>query len=219
MDADAVDPAALRRSLDFIERVNRWLGYTRATLGHLNRWYDRSIRGGALHVLDVATGSGDVPRAIVAWGRRRGIDVRVTAVDRQPLTLSIARERSVGFPEITLLRADALRLPLADESVDVAMCSMFLHHLDSPEATGALRELRRVSRGAVIAADLLRTRRALAWITLGTALAEPMVRHDARASVRQALTPDEVRALAGAAGLRAPTLHRHFGHRFVLVDE
>ena len=38
MDEPDVDPALLRRSLGFIRRINSLLGYTRATLHHLERF-------------------------------------------------------------------------------------------------------------------------------------------------------------------------------------
>lgn len=217
MDADGTDPAELRRSLDFIERVNRRLGYTRATIGHLDRLARRWPAGRPLRVLDVATGSADVPRAVCVWADRRGGDVRVVGVDRHPETLAAARERTADG-RIELLQADALALPFAEGSFDVAICSMFLHHLSDDDAVRAVRELRRASAGAVIVADLLRSRRALAWITLFTAFSNPMVKHDARASVRQAFTSEEAMRMASAAGLRRPAVYRHFGHRFVLTD-
>jgi hypothetical protein len=77
----------------------------------------------------------------------------------------------------------------------------------------------RVARRGVIAADLLRHRRAYAWITLFTAFAGPMVRHDARASVAQAFTKGEVLRLRERAGIGFADYHRHFGHRFVLAGE
>jgi hypothetical protein len=77
----------------------------------------------------------------------------------------------------------------------------------------------RLARRGVIVADLLRHRRAYAWITAFTLLANPMVRHDARISVKQAFTGPEICALRDQAGLRYATYHRHFGHRFVLAGE
>ena len=60
---------------------------------------------------------------------------------------------------------------------------MFLHHLDDDAAAAVLREMDRVARRGIVAADLLRHRRAYAWVTLFTLLSGPMVKHDARASV------------------------------------
>lgn len=215
MDAPTAGTAELEPSLAFIERVNRWLGYTRATIAHLDRLTAGWPAGRTLSILDVATGSGDVPRAVCAWADRRGIDVRVVGVDLHPVTLSIARQRT-DDPRFSLVHGDALALPVVDSSFDFVLCSMFLHHLDEGAVITALREIDRVARRGVIVADLLRSRRALAWITLFTTFAGPMVKHDARASVRQAFTVEEFRRLADAAGLGYAQLHRHFGHRLVL---
>ena len=223
MDAPGADPELLRRSLAFIRRVNRLLGYTRATVGHLER-FSRGWRAGqTIRIVDVATGSGDIPRAILRWARRRGIDVRVVGVDLHATTVAAAaaadgdadgcRER----PRI--VRADALDLPFADGSFDYAITNMFLHHLSDDQAVTVLKDMARVASRGIIAADLLRHRRAYAWITLFTLWANPMVRHDARVSVAQAFSEAEVLALRDRAGLGFASLHRHFGHRFVLAGE
>src|SRR5438128_2311144 len=84
---------------------------------------------------------------------------------------------------------------------------------------GYTREMARVARRGIVAADLLRHRRAYAWITLFTLTAGPMVRHDARASVAQAFNKAEVLRLRDAAGVGFARYYRHFGHRFALAGE
>ena len=214
MDAADVDAASLRRALVFIRRINTWLGYTRATLRHLDRLAASVPADRPLTVLDVATGSADVPIAIRAWAKRRRREVTVIGLDLHARTLEIAAEGA--GPELPVVRGDALALPFADGSVDVAMTSMFLHHLPTELAVSALREMNRVARVGVIAADLVRDRRAYGWITLFTLLSPPMVRHDARVSVKQAFTLAEADGLRRSAGLDYAVVHRHFGHRFVL---
>jgi ubiquinone/menaquinone biosynthesis C-methylase UbiE len=220
MDADDVDAALLGDSLAFIRRVNVALGYTRATLHHLEQFSHRWRPGERVTILDVATGSADVPVAILRWGRRRGLDVRVIGVDRHAATVAAAARAARGWGErLRLVRADALALPFDDGSVDYAITSMFLHHLSDAEATAVLRGMGRVARRGIIAADLLRHRRAYAWVSLLTVLSNPMVRHDARASVRQAFNREEVLRMRDEAGVGFATYHRHFGHRFVLAGE
>ena len=229
MDDPAADPADLRRSLDYIRRVNSLLGYTRATVGHLKRFSRGWRPGETLRILDVATGSADVPRAVLRWSRRRGFDVRVVGVDLHAATLRMAAEggdtgpRQAGLarPQSDLLfvRADALRLPFADGSFDYAMTAMFLHHLDDDAAAAAVREMARVASRGIIVADLLRHRRAYTWIHLLTLWSTPMVRHDARASVAQAFTKPEVLRLRDRAAVGFARYYRHFGHRFVLAGE
>lgn len=221
MDDPAVRPDALRRSLAYIRRINRLLGYHHATIGHFERFSRGWERGRPVRVLDVATGSGDLPREILRWSARRGFDLRVVGVDLHAQTL---REAAAQTPanlsgRLSFARADALRLPFADGSFDYATTAMFLHHLDDADAADAVREMARVARRGIVVADLLRHRRAYAWITLFTLLAGDMVKHDARASVRQAFTRAEVLRMRESAGVGFAQYRRHFGHRFALAGE
>jgi len=218
MDAPSADPRQLRRSLAFIRRVNALLGYTRATLRHLARFSRGWSQGQRITILDVATGSGDVPAAILRWAKRRGFDVGIVGVDLHEETLRLAAQSAVAG-DFRLIRADAMRLPFGDGAFDYAISSMFLHHLDDDAAVAVLREMNRVARRGVIAADLLRRRRAYAWISFFTLLANPMVRHDARASVAQAFSRREILALRDRAGLSFADYAEHFGHRFVLAGD
>jgi len=215
MDSPDASPIELARSLRFIERVNRWLGYTQATVGHLDRLIGDEPSAGKITILDVATGSADVPAAILGFADRRRTDVHVTALDLHETTLALARARA--GPRLALVRADATRLPFEDRSFDFVISSMFLHHLDEDSAVRVLAETKRVARRGVIIADLLRSRRALFWISLFTTFSNTMVKHDARASVRQAFTALEMQDLLARAGLSGAQIHLHFGHRFVVV--
>jgi ubiquinone/menaquinone biosynthesis C-methylase UbiE len=218
MDEPGVDPDLLARSLGYIRAVNRWFGYTRATLSHFERFAAGWERGKIVRVLDVATGSGDVPAALIGWGRRRGFDVRVLGVDLHEKTIREAAGQ-VRDNRVAFARGDALRLPFADGAFDYAMCSMFLHHLDDEVVVRVLREMNRVSRGGLVAADLIRDRRALMWIRLFSLTANPIVRHDAAVSVRQAFRRDEIVDLARRAGLDYVRYFTHFAYRFVLAGE
>lgn len=219
MDAPDADPALLDDSLRFIRRVNRALRYTRTTLLHLEQFSHRWTSGQTIRILDVATGSGDVPLAIAHWASRRGLGVRVTGVDMHAKTCRAALKATIDEPAIEIVRGDALRLPFDSGSFDYAVAGLFLHHLSDSEATTALREMDRVVRRGIIVADLIRGRRAYAWIVLLTRLSNPMVRHDARVSVEQAFSAKEARELPLAAGLGYLRYHAHFGHRFVLSGE
>ena len=218
MDEPDADPVLLDKSLAFIRRVNRWLGYTRATLTHLQRFAVRWEPGRTIRILDVATGSADIPRAMLAWARRAGHDVEVTAVDLHEKTLDAARAGSPD-PRLILRSADALALPFDDASFDYVHTAMFLHHLPDEQVVTAMRNMHRVASRGVIVADLVRCRRAYGWIKLFTMTSNPMVRHDARVSVLQAFTRDEIMQLRDRAGMQYADYVPHFGHRFVLAGE
>jgi ubiquinone/menaquinone biosynthesis C-methylase UbiE len=214
MDAPDVDPVQLRQSLTFIRRINAVLGYTRTTIGRLERLAAGWPGDRPMSILDVATGSGDVPRAILrTWPDR---PVAVTGVDLHAATVRTAAGGKPD-PRLTFMRADATALPFADRSFDFVLCSMFLHHLPDTATVTVLKEINRVARHGIIVADLLRSRRAYGWITLLTIGANPMVRHDARSSVAAAYTTDELQSLFEAAGVSGVEPTRHFGHRVVFA--
>jgi ubiquinone/menaquinone biosynthesis C-methylase UbiE len=220
MDAPDADPRVLSDSLRFIRRINSALLYTRSTIAHLER-FSRSWKAGeTIRMIDLGTGSADIPLAVVRWGRRRGFDVRVVGMDLHETTCRAAREVTRDEPRVSIMRADALAaLPFEAGSFDYALSGLFLHHLSDEDAVRVLQAMDRAARRGIVAADLLRGRRAYAWISLFTLFANPMVQHDARVSVAQAYSAREARDLVDRSGLRYLRYARHFGHRFVLAGE
>jgi ubiquinone/menaquinone biosynthesis C-methylase UbiE len=217
MDAPDADAGDLRKSLRFIERINTLLGYTRATIGHLERLSRSWKPGERIDIIDLATGSGDIPRAILRWADRRGFDVHIVGVDRHPVTAVQAAEGGARDPRLRIVQGDVFNLPFSAGSFDYALTAMFLHHLDDGEVVTVLKTMSLLARRGMIVADLLRHYRAYAWISLFSAFAGPMVRHDAKVSVAQAFTKSEILGLADRAGINSARYYRHFGHRFALT--
>src|SRR6185295_2058128 len=104
-------------------------------------------------------------------------------------------------PRLKIVRADALDPAFQDGSFDYVLTNMFMHHLDDDVAVQLLKQMDRLARRGILVADLERDRAAYAWISLFTLFANPMVRHDARVSVAQAFTQDEILSLRERAGV------------------
>lgn len=200
-----------------LEGVNRLLGVRGLVLRYLRRFLRPEDR--VLTIADVATGGADLPRVFVRWGRQQGVTIRAVALDHHEVTAAIARDRSTAVPEIRVVRADARALPLADESVDIAVLTSTLHHLSPPDAVQALRELDRISRRGFIVTDLVRSwpaylgARALALILLRN----PLTRADGPLSVLRSYTLKEAQALVEASGLGEVRLTRHPLFRLAMV--
>jgi hypothetical protein len=118
-----------------------------------------------------------------------------------------------------MFQGDARRLPLRDSSVDVAFCSLTLHHFQPEEAIQVLRELSRASRVGIVVSDLYRSRAAYVAVWLSTRVfgRHAMTRHDGPLSVLRAYTPVELQRLALAAGLRSPQVRAGNWFRMMLV--
>lgn len=61
-------------------------------------------------------------------------DVHITALDQSQEMLDIMRSK-LGNEQISYVVADADKLPIENESHDLVMANMFLHHVDRPEQT------------------------------------------------------------------------------------
>ncbi len=173
--------------------------------------------GRPLHVLDVATGSGDLPLAMAHRARGLGLDIRWSVCDVSAHALDVAKDRAeqAGFA-FAAHRLDAT----ADElpTTDVSICSLFVHHLDQPQVVGVLRGMKQASTMALGVADLDRSRLGylLAWIASRALTRSPVVHVDALLSVRAGFRPVDVMRMAMDAGLDGATLDRAWPARWRL---
>ncbi len=220
LDAPVADPGVLARNLRDIRRINLMLGWTSLALKQVAQTLaDHHLQ--TFSLLDVATGSADIPRAIARWAQRQQLQAKIIATDISEQILDSARINCASFPEIQLEQQNALTLSYADQSFDLVLCSLALHHFSPADAPILLRELARVARHAVIVSDLQRSFPAYlgAWLLTHTLMPNRLTRHDAPASVRRAYTASEVRALADQAGLRSATIRTVVPFRQILVWE
>jgi ubiquinone/menaquinone biosynthesis C-methylase UbiE len=223
MDDPGVDRAELDRSLAYIRAVNRRLGGIEALLCHLRSWSSAWPTDRPVTLLDVATGSADLPLAARRWAERAGFDLRVTGVDNHAGTLDAAREHIGGCGGIELIEADAGALVdlFGEARFDYVHAGLFLHHMPDDDAVvRVLTSMRRVASKGVIWNDLMRSRVGHAVITLLTVGQPEIIRHDARVSVRAGFTRREALALAGRAGWVKPSYDWSlFAHRFTVTEE
>ena len=205
MDRPQPISAELERDLERIRQLNRWFGSYRLILSFMRRWIKPSAR---MRVVDLATGSGDIPRLIADYARKIGARVEIDALDRQHATLEVATKLSAGYPEISCREANILEWHSV-ESYDVVLCTLALHHFSDEDALRLLRRSRELSRSFVLVSDLRRGFFLQAGVHLLTALIfrEPMTRFDARLSAQRAFSFSEMRDLAVRAGWQ------NFGHK------
>ena len=219
LDGSLDDQATLVGNLRDLRRLNRLLGGVRLSRLAIERLVgERGTAGNELSLLDVGTGGADIPVALLADARRRGVRMRVVAIDSRPQVIAAAALARPGIAHcrgLLLDVGDGGTLPYPDAAFDVVHCSLVVHHLEPGGAVELLREMARVARIGIVVNDLARGR--LAWLGAAT-IATLLTRHDAPLSVRRAYTLAEMGGLLADAGLRpVAEVGGIAGHRFAIA--
>ncbi len=203
LDYNTLDAAKLHGNLQDIARLNRWTGTTAAVVRAIEAMAAHNLN--PLVVIDIGTGAGDLPTALVKRATREGLPLRVMGADVHAGVLDYARLHGSATD---WLRLEATHLPLASQSIDVAVCTVMAHHLEPERLLSFIAEMQRVSRIGFILMDLERSR--LAWIALWllTRLTSrnPLTRHDGPLSIERAYKRTEILDLAASAGVSLQVL-------------
>jgi 2-polyprenyl-3-methyl-5-hydroxy-6-metoxy-1,4-benzoquinol methylase len=220
LDGPLDDPVALAGNLRDLRRVNRWLGGASLSTAAIEALAAHRVQ---LTLLDVGTGGGDIPLALLDWAHRRDRRLSVVGIDSRPEIIAEAVRAHLAHEtddRLELQIGDGRSLPYPDRSFDVAHSSLLLHHLDPAGAVELLREMGRVARLGVVVNDLHRGRLAWlgAWLMSHLLTGNRYTRHDAPLSVRRAYRVPEVTDLLRRAGLTpVRTIRGAFGQRYAIA--
>jgi len=205
MDDVSLQGEELEKCLRELSFINTSLGGVHPTVSGVFALLPEDCKRFTL--LDIGTGSADLPRHIVKEARRRGIEVRITAIDLSDTTIATAKKMCSGFPEIELRRVNLFDLP-ASEPFDIVHAALLLHHFSIAEAPRALRKMYELSRYGVVLNDL--HRHIVAWLgirILTQAFSRNrFIRNDGPLSVLRAFSRDDLERMAAGNGMPAPEL-------------
>ena len=180
LDGADVPAEEMERSLRDLRRINRYFGGIRIFRRLAGRFEPLSI-------VDLGTGTADLLESVPYVPLRIGVDFRIEHL------LYLRDDRSVHR-----VVADARSLPFRDGVVDLVTSAHFFHHFGPDENAAILAESIRVARRGVAVNDTRRHLVPLGFVLLVSALrlVGRVTRADAPASVRQAYTVSEARAIA-----------------------
>jgi len=217
MDDPALPAEEHRRALRGLARLNALsgsVGVLWPEVRKLARELGRPVR-----ILDVATGSGDVPLGLWKRAERAGLKLDLSACDISPVALGAAevRTRSAGAT-VRYFAADALAAPLPS-GFDIVTCSLFLHHLPDDRAVTLLGRLAAATERLVLVNDLSRSRwnLGLVWCATRLVTRSRVVHVDGPLSVRGAFAPSEAEGLARRAELTGAIVAGRFPCRWLLT--
>ncbi|MEM9022436.1 MAG: methyltransferase domain-containing protein, partial [Bacteroidota bacterium] len=158
MDDLSLSGDALRKNLDELEVINRYLGGNDVVTDALKRlvrnapnWPEKTIS-----VADLGSGGGDLLRLMARWFRHRNLHAELTGVDANAFMITYAQEKSAAFSEIHYRQEDIFSEAFAREQYDIVCCSLFCHHFTDDALIDLFARMQRQARVAVIINDLHR---------------------------------------------------------------
>jgi 2-polyprenyl-3-methyl-5-hydroxy-6-metoxy-1,4-benzoquinol methylase len=182
-----------------LARINRATRVAPAIYRRIKQY--ARVLGRPIRLLDIATGSGDLPIDWTKLAARDGLKIHCTGLDISHAALEYARMQAASAKcDVQFIQRDVLndRLPTG---YDVITCDLFIHHLDERQIVHLLSSMQAVAGHAMIVCDLERSWLNLACVWLASqALTRSKVVHvDAVRSVYAALTREEFLRLAEKA--------------------
>jgi 2-polyprenyl-3-methyl-5-hydroxy-6-metoxy-1,4-benzoquinol methylase len=194
---DDAPPEIARANLRDLLLINRRFGGLAVIRKTMRRVIGRT--DDKFTLLDIGAASGDSGRTI-------------KACYPQAVVISFDhKETNLEWAEPPKIIGDAFRLPFKCGSVDVAFCSLFLHHFRDHEVVELIRDFHKICRRALVICDLERhvipylflpaTRFLFKW--------QEITLHDGPISVRAAFRAHELLQLCERAGIKDAEIQLH----------
>lgn len=193
MDNLSMEGEMLRKTLDQIAAINKWLGGNKATIQGLHTLLRSAPAGSTISIIDLGCGSGDMLRAVAEYGRKNNYIFKLTGIDANEFTVNYARKLSANYPEIRYLKMDVLADAFPEPAYDIALATLFLHHFKNEEIEGMLGSLAEKASTGIVINDLHRS--STAWYLfrfISIFISNPMVRKDGAISVLRGFKKKEL---------------------------
>jgi hypothetical protein len=200
IDKPDCEPELAADSYRFMETVNSYFGGAQTVRRFVAAETAKRRRSSPLRILDIGSGSCDIPLAVSRWARAHDIPLHFICLEKADHAYDIARAQlaRAGDPAVALLKQDAFTHQ-PDGPYDCAVASMCFHHFSNEQILALVKRLRGFVRGSLLVNDLRRSSLASfsARLLLALTGTPEGVRHDALLSIRRGFTVEELRALLG----------------------
>lgn len=200
MDDPSCDERLLLRTLAQFRWMNLLVSRYRTILTrHVLRDMAREP-GRSYHLVDLGAGGCDMAVWLLREAGRRGLRLRVTALDGDPRAVAFARRMAGATPNLTIACADIFALPSCGPA-DYLFSNHVAHHLPDAVLDDFFQMMDRVAGRCWIVSDLRRSLAAYAGFQLlGRCFRDSFTFEDGKRSIRRGFTPGEFAARVARLG-------------------
>jgi 2-polyprenyl-3-methyl-5-hydroxy-6-metoxy-1,4-benzoquinol methylase len=218
MDADDLDAATYGAVVHDLAKVNTLTMARRPTLNFIDKIaWRRDPLLGAIRILDVGFGDGDMLRRIAKWGATFGQKVDLVGIDLNPRSALAATQATPDDLKISYLTGDYA--DLAGDEWDVIISSLVAHHMTREQLVAFIRFMDAEAKAGWFINDLHRHGFAYRGFPLLAAIMSwhPIVRHDGQLSIARSYRPREWPAILAEAGVTDAVVARKFPFRLCVT--
>ena len=215
MDDFSMEGELLKRTLDQIALINKWLGGNSVTINGLQKlWKDIPLEQ-EITIVDLGCGNGDMLRVVANLAQKKGRKVKLIGIDANSFTIDYARKQSINYKEISYLQELIPSEVFSNLAYDIILSTLFFHHFTDKEILASLSEITAKAKVGVVINDLHRNQWAVFLFRLLTIfIPNPMVRKDGVTSILRGFRKSELKAYASQLDLAYSEIRWKWAFRY-----
>ncbi|MET3113594.1 2-polyprenyl-3-methyl-5-hydroxy-6-metoxy-1,4-benzoquinol methylase [Pedobacter sp. CG_S7] len=156
MDNFDMEGEVLRDALDKIAHINQLLGGNKVTVEGINTLIKNSAKK-SFKILDVGCGNGDMLRELAKYAQKVGLSFDLYGIDANKFTINHAQNLSVNYPNISFICEDIFEEIEKENTYDIILCTLTLHHFKNEEIIRLLSDFAKHSYLGFVINDLHRS--------------------------------------------------------------
>ena len=160
MDDFALQGPELDKTLKDLDKVNTWLGGNKITLEGIEKLIQSTCFSGPLRIIDVGCGNGSLLKEVADFGRKRGIEMKLTGIDANVHAIEIARKNTRSYENISFEAVDVFSEDFETRETDILLCTLTLHHFEDEKIILLLKRFINMSTLGIVINDLQRSKAA-----------------------------------------------------------
>jgi 2-polyprenyl-3-methyl-5-hydroxy-6-metoxy-1,4-benzoquinol methylase len=215
LDRDDIPFEDIKRNMQELETVNKYLGGHRITVNSIKPFLFRQNE--PLVICEIGCGGGDNLKAISKWCAAKKINIRLMGIDINKECIACAKQNCKDLNAEWII--SDYRLINFNSKPDVIFSSLFCHHFTDEELITQLQWMKENAATGFFINDLHRHPVAyyfIKWVTKFFSKSY-LVKNDAPLSVLRGFTKKEWQRILIAARLNSYTLKWKWAFRWVIV--